>query len=392
MVSRKKILIYPLREKRHTIYDSTIDLLTKHYGVIYLGEKQKSDGIISRLSRNALLRYIYLKLVRPHISLRELGAILKKKESVNEKYDMILSSNLIPNIPGKYIIDLESIIALKGYDYARINKKEIESKLGSDQCKAILCWNDISKSSMIATLNCRKFNSKIKVLPFAMQTDTIKKNFDSKKVNFLFVSSVNNIFDFERKGGIIALEAYSELRKKHNNISFLIRATVPAWIKKKYQSVPGVLFIEKFLSAQQMKDLFMRSDILLEPIPGINLMLECMNFSIPIIGSDFWATPEMVINNKSGFIIDFSSIFGNRDDIENYTKNLEINYLKMHRKKPNKHIIDMFLRCSEKLIGDPALRKEMGLYAKKLLGPKGRYSLQKRNNSILAVVKSSLSS
>jgi hypothetical protein len=74
-----------------------------------------------------------------------------------------------------------------------------------------------------------------------------------------------------------------------------------------------------------MGKLFSNADILLEPVPGINLMLDCMNYKIPMIAFDYWVIPEMVTDCKNGLLVSSSIIFGDITNTENYLKNLHLN-------------------------------------------------------------------
>jgi len=48
-----------------------------------------------------------------------------------------------------------------------------------------------------------------------------------------------------------------------------------------------------------MKELFLSSDVLLEPLPGMDLMIKCMEFGIPAVCFDYECPYEIIINKKN---------------------------------------------------------------------------------------------
>lgn len=367
----KRILFYPM-EKWHSVYNPMIEFLSKHFILTYF------TNATPRRNFNPKMKYLYYKYFRKYVSLGELKG---RKEEKLPKCDLIFASNTIPPFPHKYILSLENVTALGGYDYNRLDKEKIKREFESERCKAIICWNEMAKESLIRTIDCSNFKDKIHIIPFAIKSDKIIKRHTLFQINLLFVSSINNPYDFESKGGIIALEIYKRLCDKYF-LNFYVRAEVPKWIKKKYGTLRGLTFIDKYLPNQEMKELYLKSDILLEPIPGINVLLESMNYAIPAVAFNFWMTYEMILDGRSGFIIDTKEILGNPANMEDYLKNLNIRWLKL---KPTKRMMDEYAEKVERLISDWALRKEMSKNAKALVSKDGFYSLQQMKFSLLSI-------
>ncbi|HLC31403.1 MAG TPA: hypothetical protein VJK51_01940 [Candidatus Nanoarchaeia archaeon] len=392
-LKQKKVALYPQHTKWHSVYNPTIELLSKNYTLIYHPQSGVvKESFFSKISRNPTVRLLYLKLIRPVISFEELKLFFKPKMEFLEHSDVIFSSNTIPPGEDPFILDLENVTALGGYDYRRLNKEKIEKQLSDKRCKAIICWNEISKKSLIETINSDKFKHKLFVLPFSIKSSTIKKQYSKKKVNLLFVSSVNNIYDFELKGGIIALEAYKQLVEKYQNVSFYVRAKVPKKIKKIYGGLRGLHFIEEFLPEKQMRTLFLNSDILFEPVPGINLLLDCMNYGLPSVCFNFWMIPEMCLDRKNGLIVDARKMLGDPQYIEDYLCHLSLRWMKLYSHTIDKDILDEFILKTSQLIEDPALREKMGKQAKKMVSDNEIYSLRKRNEKIKQIFNDSLRS
>ena len=383
--SKKKILLYPPYEKWHSVYNPTIKLLSKEYELIYSPKEAVSTGKFSKVLRSPLVKYLYYRLFRPYFSLREFKSRIKRPQKTIINCDLIFASNCIPPGQSPYILDLENITALGGYDYNRLDINNIRIALEDPRCKQIICWNEICKSSLINTINCSKLLNKITVIPFSIKSDKIPIKPTKETLNLLFVSSVNNVHDFELKGGIITLKVFEYLSKKYQNIHLTIRAHVPQWVKKKYGHFKRINLIEGFLPDEKMKELFLNSDILLEPVPGINLLLESMNYAISTISFNFWMIPEMVIDGYSGLLVDSKSFLGDPSNMKDYLINLNLRWMRLYSKKINPKIVEEFIDKAELLIKDKNLRKTMEKNAKGLISPQGKYYFDSRNKKILRI-------
>ncbi|MEK6825659.1 MAG: glycosyltransferase [Nanoarchaeota archaeon] len=389
---KKTIALYPFHHKRHSVYNSTIDFLSKQYTLLYNPVQNKQSEWFVKLSRSPRARAFYHKMIRPLFSLRDARTILSKEEDAGGEYDLIFSANEIPPGEKPYVIEVENVISLSENDYYRLDKEKIRKEFSKERCKAIICWNDIAYQSLVKTIDCSSFIRKIYIIPFAIRSTPVQKNFSKKEVRLLFVSSINNPRDFEQKGGIIALEVYARLVKKYDNLRFIIRAHIPDWIQRKYEYLQGLIFQRKFLSQDAMNKLFIESDLLLEPIPGIQLLLECMNFAVPAVVFDFWMIPEMVIDGKNGYTVDCSSLLGSQKNMADYLRNHHLRYLQLYKKTFDEAIISEYALEIENLIVDPLLRKRMSKATKSLVNALGKYSLEKRNIHLLEVFNGALNS
>lgn len=378
---RKSLVLYPMNQKFHTVYDPTVKLFSKKYDLKYFPSKISK---FYKIKSNPLLRkYYYLFIKR----INKLKTIINSKEELNldPKKNLLFCFNKIPPKGFDFILDLEIVTGLSNYDYNQLNKEEISKRLYSSECKAIICWNKASYTSLTNTIDCSKFKDKITIISFAKEISRIEK-LPKKTFNFLFVSSINNPHDFEGKGGLIALEAYARLTKKFKGLRFFVRSNVAKDIVKRYKNIPGLIFLRKYLSEKKMEDLFLRTDVLLEPVPGINLMLECMNFGIPAVSFDFWCIREMIFSGKSGFLINSSKLFGNLKKIDKYLKDLKENCAKLSSRKEY-HALEVELaNKAEELMKDKSLLEKMSKYQRTLLESKGMYSIEKRNKKLTGII------
>jgi hypothetical protein len=381
MKNEIQIVAYPFNCKFHTIYDSTLNFLRKNYSLVY--NPSKISRLI-KLKNNLFIRKTYYSIIKV---MRKLRSARGNDVQINPEGKLLFCFNSLPPEEYDFILDLEIVTGMSEYSYEKMDRDYIKKRLSSDKCKAINCWNESSYHSLTSLIDCSKFRKKIHMIKFGVRPIDIKRK-EREGINFLFVSSINNPQDFEGKGGLIALEVYSKLSKKYKNLKFFVRSNVPKHIKKKYSDINGIVFLDKYLTNEQMDKLFLNSDLLLEPVPGIQLMLECMQYQIPGITSDFWCIREMFINNFNGLNSDFSSLFGNKNDAEKYFKEMPSNYLKLRNPALFEPLVEDMVKNAEILIANPKIFKKMQKNQLKLIENGGDYSLRKREEKMKKLLDS----
>lgn len=173
---------------------------------------------------------------------------------------------------------------------------------------------------------------------------------DGVKVNILFAGVW-----FERKGGLVVLEAFRKLVPKYKNLKLTLLGPLP----------PGVLIkktenIEQkdFVPYKELLNYYARADIFVLVPPkaeGYGLVVEeAMSFGIPTVVSDIYALPEMVADGETGFVAKPGSV---KDLMEKL----------------------------ETLIKNPALRKKMGEASRKRFLEK--FWIEKTNRQLLKVYR-----
>lgn len=386
--NKKTIFIYSEWGGVHSLYKPLFLELSKRYNLVYsedqLKLKREFLKILVRLKR---LRKIYHRFFRKQINPLSFNS---KPKNFSNNFDLVYATNSIPPTGCKFIMDLEIVSALAGYNFYGLDRDYIKKRLEDSNCKKIICWNKASYITLTKTIDCSKFTNKIEIIPFGISSKKKIEKTESKDVRFLFVCSVNNPQDFEFKGGLIALEVFSKISSIYPNSKFYVRAQVSSKIKNKYKKNKNIIFIEKYLSNEEMEKLFLNADILLEPIPGINLMLDCLNYKIPIIAFDFYLIPEIVQNGKNGLLVKSKSLFGDINDTENYLKNLHLVYFKLLDINECKPFIEPFFEKSLTLIKDKKRRIKMGEYGKKLVENNGNYSLEKNKKAIIKCIEEAM--
>ncbi|MFB2894074.1 glycosyltransferase family 4 protein [Aerosakkonemataceae cyanobacterium BLCC-F50] len=120
-----------------------------------------------------------------------------------------------------------------------------------------------------------------------------EKKFGSKQILF-------NGSDFERKGGDLVLEAFKHIKKAIPEAKLVV-------IGKQLTTLePGVSNPGKIESLEQMRQLFLETDLVLAPArcdPFPSFVIEAMNYGVPSIVSANDGMPEIVDHGINGIVV-----------------------------------------------------------------------------------------
>ncbi|OGW45678.1 MAG: hypothetical protein A2Y66_00845 [Nitrospirae bacterium RBG_13_41_22] len=295
---------------------------------------------------------------------------------VNSTDSDIIHSNAGIMILNKkpWVMDIEDIGSLVNFNYGKLNSnrylKSIISIINSRWCKKIMPYTFAAKRSIESKLP--QVKGKLEVVYPAIHSTSFKKE-KHEKVRLLFIST-----RFYEKGGPQILEAFRKLDNRYDMQLTMITNT-PDEFKVKYNS-KNIEFLEPTLTRDELlREYYPSSDILLFlshfDTFGF-VMLEAMNFSLPIIGLRQYSTPEVVENGKNGFLLDCRYV---RDNFPQYeTIRERMNFLK---DKPQKDVVRSLIEKCSLLIENDKLRKRMGRSGKEMVA-KGRFSINYRNRKL----------
>lgn len=120
-----------------------------------------------------------------------------------------------------------------------------------------------------------------------------------KRINILFAGVW-----FERKGGIVLLDAYRLLKKKYPYIKLTLLGPLPRGVILRDRDV----IHHDFVSYSKLcREFYPSADIFVLVPPRAEgygmVVLEAATFGIPAIVSSVYALPEIVENGKTGFVI-----------------------------------------------------------------------------------------
>lgn len=376
----KKIYIYHLAPRMHSSMRLMIENPPKGYEFI-ISENERKIKTLNFLLNSKFIKFIYKKIIKMILNpLKLYNKIYSTR--VPKNIDLIFSSGSALDIKFPYVIEiLDSPYSLAGYDYNLFikNKKGIEEKLLSPYCKKIIVVNETSLRLMKKYFS-KEIMKKAVLVRAAIEKQNIKKNYFKKKIQIIFVGSIANPDDFYLKGGLQAFEVFKRLSEEFDNISFLVSCKVPKEIKEK-AILKNLTIIKHKLKSEEIKNVYMNSDIMLNPgnIYVLMATLEAMSYGIPIVFLDTYGVRDYIKNNVNGLLIKPSNkIKGYKAN--DYPCNIRTKEFLSEIKQIDERVINELHKAVKKLIKNPKLREKLGKQGKKLAETK--FSLEKRNKML----------
>ncbi len=398
-------VLLDLEQKHHTMYDELINYppegVTYHFPLYSSNKYNFIRSVYGSLPKSVL------SYVRP-VMRTVFSKNYSKKDYAETKYDLTHFCNRLPRmdfghneIP--YVIDLENIYSITAFDkFAhkpsdlhdsfiktfRLQKKEAEGILYSNMCKKLILWTNTGAKTMYNYLNKSKLNIEV-VYPAIHLFPEVRRSKDKDKICLLFMGSINNPNSFYQKGGIYAPKVFEVLSKKYN-IELLIRSDIPQEIKDRYDKFENIKIIDKFISKEELLNIYSSADISLLPGHNYSLMatLESMSSGLPIISIDGCAQGEFIDHNLTGFLAKRSKDIPIPDD-EPYgliKEQNDINYAK----KIDSDVLNELVNYTSMLIEDKDLRLKMGKEARKRIENGGKFSIKTRNEKLKKIYEEAI--
>jgi glycosyltransferase involved in cell wall biosynthesis len=368
--------------KRHSLYDELTSFPPDGYE--YVREDTSWDRITKLLSHADFVYSLQKNLMARLLPVNLTKAYLERFKKLPANVDLTYSSGHVVFRREPWVVDMEFVTHLVGYDYTHflMYKRYIEKALSSVYCRRIMPWTDAGKRTILATIGGNSILEKVETVHLAVRPKRFVKNYDKDEVKFLFVGSVNIPKDFEIKGGKEVLDAFCKLSKVYNNLELFIRSYVPSHIKRKFEGINNIRIVDEIIPWNDLEEEFKSSDIFLFPshhTPGLAI-LDAMSYELPVITTDVWANPEMVVDGKNGFLVRKS------EEIQYYKEGFIPNWssprtLRSIRKGTDPRLVGEIVEKASILIEDSALRKRMGKAGRQEI-ESGKYSIKRRNEKL----------
>ena len=223
-------------------------------------------------------------------------------------------------------------------------------------------------------------------LYFAVETPKIKKE-KNENIRILHLSGRG---DFYYKGVRELLLAAEKITKKYDKVDFLIRAKIPEKWKKRFAKYENIQFIEGLIPKNKIfEEFYFKGDIFCSASYTESFgypFLEAMAAGLPCIGNNSFAIPEIIHNNKTGFLINSPiSEFDNKtyqriQPVINYKKIQETNLTPVVNQLTEKLSI---------LIENKKLRNNMGREGRKIIET-GPFSIKERNKKLKKIYEEAI--
>lgn len=296
----KRVLLEPVG-RMHSYLQKLVDYPPEGYEIVISDgpwDKVVRLDITSQLSR-ILGRFIPAYLVKSY-----LDRFLKR---LPNDIDLIYAYGHLVTRKHPWVVEAEQLAQLAGYynTHLRRYRSFIERALSSAYCKRIICWTQFTANQYYSNLDCQGFAHKMEIVPNAVPAKQFRKAYNEDKVRLLFMGTSNLPGQFDVKGGREVLEAFSILSQRYDNLELTVRSDVPPDVREEYLGLKGLTIIESIVPGQVLEELYKSADILIQPNHNTPLMafLEAFSYEVPVVATELYGTPEMVVDGETGFLV-----------------------------------------------------------------------------------------
>ena len=264
---------------------------------------------------------------------------LKPIRTLPEKsgFDLMHTDNFLLKNKAPWIQTTETL-----HTHYKIYANEIRKLYLSNFCKKVLPYSDAAKGEILAAIP--ELRDKIETVHLAVHAKKFEK-IKHEGINILFVG-----IDFYRKGGKEVTEAFEILKKRYPDINSITASTIPH---------------EKMLS-----EIYPSADIFVMPSYQENFgfaHLEAMSFGLPVIVTNIFAFPEVVDDEKNGFLINAKHV----------PPSSPTGYFKQDKPEVVKQLAEKL----SLLIESKNLREKMGAVGREMV-ENGKLSISFRNKKL----------
>ncbi len=296
-------------------------------------------------------------------------------------------SNLIYSMGGTllktrqpWIVDAEHVAGFSNFHEKVLmnNKSAIEKILLSDNCKKIMPWSHAAKKTITDFFRNERIDEKMEVVYPAVPERKTKKT-KSESIRFLFIGRT-----FFEKCGLQLLNAFESISKKYDAELIMVTA-VPEEYAKKYEGFKNIKFIEPNKNREELiRNFYPNMDVYVMPsfVDTFGaVFLESMSFSVPVITTNIYASPEIIENGKSGILIDAPfSMFNTDFSLRFWPKDAGWKDFLSRTKHVNGKFIESIEKSMAALIEDDSLRRSMGKRGAQMI--KEKFSISRRNKTL----------
>ncbi len=325
---------------------------------------KESSQIIQNKNKNRLNHFIK-RTIRKAITIFYPSMPNAHYTKNARQYGLIHCAHCLSKNKQPWICDIEFVgqFWAGGYFGKYPSKKRVLKYLESPYCKKIMAWTDWCAKEIIKEFP--EIREKVEVVYPAMPLPKFKK-INTGKIRLLFVSRL-----FYFKGGLYAIEVMDRLTKKYKNVEGVIISDIPKEVIEKYRGNKKIKILSMVKQSELFRKTYPSSDIFLYPSAtdtfGFGL-IEGMSFGLPVVAIDGLSRKEVVVDSKTGYVIDRGDIDFNNPEVRG-------------RLEGSEKIIDSLCEKASLLIEDKKLRDSMSREGVKAVKD-GKFSIKERNKKL----------
>lgn len=274
-----------------------------------------------------------------------------------------------------YVVEIDNVACLAFYHLGTLQKRFglLKRLLKHSCCKKIICISEAARASVVNTFRDAEIAGKCEVVyPYvALNPHQRRKEFQDKVI----LLSANT--KFYMKGTREVLAAFEEVHAKYPHTELWIVSNTPKEYGERYRGNPHIKFFPATFSKEQLyRDFYSQCDIFVQPSyqDSFGLVyLELLASGKPIVTTDLFAIPELVIDGHNGLLIKAPFYMYNPDFTlrrEYFPISVEDTEEDFYKRVDGRTVVQDLITALSVLIEDGALRKRMGENALQLVRTK----------------------
>lgn len=277
--------------------------------------------------KNSQIKLVLKKIIAGKVG--DLLGVVQCIHKTNQECDIMMSYNRFMKTNKPYFIVLENPTAVYHYCLDRgksvLGKKTIQRHLRNENLKGIVCISDACYSTVNKLIEGIPENIAIKriypLIPknsFLEKINLIDRSF-REELKCLYISS-----NFELKSGLELIEVFDKFNadnRKSIRLHIITEISkLDSVIKKKIENNP-LISLENFnLTYNELEERYANANILLHLSRQDSFpltVLEGLKAGLAVLSTNIYAIPEMVKNNKNGYLIRPKYLFFSEDNLPN---------------------------------------------------------------------------
>jgi len=322
---------------------------------------------------------------------------------ITRRCDLIhTASGVLPVNRKPFVVSAEYYSSFVGLQHDRVMSKgfldNTIKRLLADNCKKILPFSNASAKSILNSYGLRsdRLQDKIEVLYPAIEPRLQNRREPDGRIRVLHIGSA-----FFEKGGRELFEAVDfltrELKMKIDLVSITsaphhYRDKFLSFIHKYERNENFRILTESVDRAILFREYYSKADIFVLPTFGDffgYVYLEAMACGLPLIGTNVFAVPEIVVDGRNGFLVD-CPISPFKPDCTRKSDEEVGRYLDY---VVNRGSEDLTKQLSERIriiAEDEDLRRRMGKESLRMVS-EGKFSIAERHKKLKRIYDDSLS-
>jgi len=273
-------------------------------------------------------------------------------------------------------------------------KGVVERAFASPWCRKIIAWGEEGRQALLRSLDCRPFQDKIEVVPLVVRKRNFVKSYrNDGKVRLLFVGSGNRSGEFHLKGGKEAIEAFSRLNRRYDNLSFVIRSDMPPQWKRRCLELGDVKLIDRRLPWPELEEEYKKADIFVHAalFPGYHVApLDAMSYELPVVATDYGDAREKVRDGVTGLLVPRSSRIPDLGEDGLPARHTRLRgVVERGYRTLDEEIVQGLVEKTRILIENPSLRRRLGAAGRREV-EEGQLSIASRNAQLKRIFAEAL--